>query len=81
MHGCKNYVKQAKRVVSNVSKESEEAPFFILDTAPPRRKTRSCASSKKESAALSFTQDKGEVRVDFHAKRISIFWGFFYARL
>ncbi|WP_218949264.1 hypothetical protein, partial [Acinetobacter sp. YH12114] len=25
MHGCKNYVRQAKRVVSNVSKESEEA--------------------------------------------------------
>ena len=28
MHGCKNYARQAKRVVSNVSKESEEIPFL-----------------------------------------------------
>ncbi|WP_278363101.1 hypothetical protein, partial [Acinetobacter schindleri] len=38
MHCSKNYARQAKRVVSNVKKESKKTPFFMHYTATPQDK-------------------------------------------
>jgi len=51
MHCSKNYARQAKRVVSNVKKESKKTPS--LYTIPPRCKTNSYAARKLQSKKIS----------------------------